>query len=63
MKNWKCGSVLMAAMAILAMAVPVPARVISRRVSPTDIAGTLAAYIGVKPPSGAIGVVLEEVFP
>jgi len=41
----------------------VPARVVARPVAPTDIAGTLAAYIGVKPPSGAIGVVLEEVLP
>jgi hypothetical protein len=41
----------------------VPARVIGRRVAPTDIAATLAAYLGVKPPSGSVGSVLTEVLP
>ncbi|KGM42873.1 hypothetical protein JY97_10935 [Alkalispirochaeta odontotermitis] len=39
----------------------VPARRIGRRVAPTDIAPTIAAYLGVKPPSGAVGSVLTEV--
>ena len=39
----------------------VPRARISRRVAPYDIAPTLAAYLGVKPPSGSIGMVLEEV--
>ncbi|MEE8428273.1 MAG: alkaline phosphatase family protein [Gammaproteobacteria bacterium] len=34
---------------------------ISRAVTPYDIAPTLAAYLNVKPPSGAIGVPLPEV--
>jgi len=38
-----------------------PAQVIGRRVAPTDIASTLAAYLGVKYPSGSVGTVLEEV--
>ena len=41
----------------------VPARIIGRRVAPTDIAATLAAYLGVKPPSGSVGSVLTEVLP
>jgi predicted AlkP superfamily pyrophosphatase or phosphodiesterase len=41
----------------------VPARIIGRRVAPTDIAPTLAAYLGVKPPSGSVGAVLTEVLP
>ncbi len=41
----------------------VPAQIIGRRVAPTDIAATLAAYIGIKPPSGSVGVVLTEVLP
>jgi predicted AlkP superfamily pyrophosphatase or phosphodiesterase len=39
----------------------VPAQVIGRRVAPTDIVATLAAYLGVKPPSGSVGTVLTEV--
>lgn len=39
----------------------VPAQVIGRRVAPTDIAATIAAYLGVKPPSGSVGKVLTEV--
>jgi predicted AlkP superfamily pyrophosphatase or phosphodiesterase len=39
----------------------VPAQVIGRRVDPTDIAATLAAYLGIKPPSGSVGSVLTEV--
>ena len=38
-----------------------PALKVSRSVTPYDIAPTLAAYIGVKPPSGAIGITLPEV--
>ncbi len=41
----------------------VPAQIIGRRVAPTDIAATLAAYLGVKPPSGSVGSVLTEVLP
>jgi predicted AlkP superfamily pyrophosphatase or phosphodiesterase len=41
----------------------VQARIIGRRVAPTDIAGTLAAYLGIKPPSGSVGTVLTEVLP
>jgi hypothetical protein len=39
----------------------VPAQTISRLVSPTDIAATIAAYLGIKPPSGSVGVPLVEV--
>ena len=39
----------------------VPAQKIGRRVAPTDIAATLAAYIGFKAPSGSVGSVLTEV--
>jgi predicted AlkP superfamily pyrophosphatase or phosphodiesterase len=35
---------------------------VMRKVHTVDIATTLAAYVGVKPPSGAVGDVLEEVF-
>jgi len=38
-----------------------PAVRVSRSVTPYDIAPTLAAYLGVKPPSGAIGMPLPEV--
>lgn len=38
-----------------------PAMAVSRPVTPYDIAPTLAAYLGVKPPSGAIGTPLPEV--
>jgi len=38
-----------------------PAVRVSRPVTPYDIAPTLAAYLSVKPPSGAIGVPLQEV--
>jgi predicted AlkP superfamily pyrophosphatase or phosphodiesterase len=34
---------------------------ISRRVSPTDIAPTIAAYLGIKHPSGSVGTPLAEV--
>jgi hypothetical protein len=40
-----------------------PAQKIGRRVAPTDIAATIAAYLGVKPPSGSVGTVLTEVLP
>jgi predicted AlkP superfamily pyrophosphatase or phosphodiesterase len=39
----------------------VPARRVSRRVGPHQIAPTLAAYLGVKPPSGSDGSLLVEV--
>jgi hypothetical protein len=38
----------------------VPAQRISRRVNTIDVAPTLAAAVGTKPPSGATGVVLVE---
>ena len=41
----------------------VPAQIIGRRVAPTDIAATLAAYLGIKPPSGSVGTLLTEVLP
>jgi arylsulfatase A-like enzyme len=34
---------------------------VSRTITPYDIAPTLAAYLGVKPPSAAIGQPLAEV--
>jgi hypothetical protein len=40
----------------------IPAQHITRRVHTVDIAATLAAYLGIKPPSGSAGLVLEEVF-
>ncbi|MFT5041259.1 MAG: putative AlkP superfamily pyrophosphatase or phosphodiesterase [Hyphomicrobiaceae bacterium] len=40
----------------------VSAQTITRRVETTDVAPTISAYLGVKPPSGAIGNPLEEVF-
>lgn len=39
----------------------IPAQTISRRVSPTDIAPTIANYLNIKFPSGSIGNPLEEV--
>jgi predicted AlkP superfamily pyrophosphatase or phosphodiesterase len=36
---------------------------VNRRVSPADIAPTIAAYLGVKPPSGSAGTLLQEVLP
>ena len=36
-------------------------KTISRKVTPYDIAPTLASYLGIKPPSGAIGHPLPEV--
>ena len=41
----------------------VPAQTITRRVAPSDIAPTLAAYLNIKFPSGSIGNPLEEVLP
>ena len=38
-----------------------PAMAVSRPITPYDIAPTLAAYLGAKPPSGAIGTALPEV--
>jgi predicted AlkP superfamily pyrophosphatase or phosphodiesterase len=37
------------------------AQIIGRRVAPTDIVATLAVYLGIKPPSGSVGVPLVEV--
>jgi hypothetical protein len=39
----------------------IPAQRISRPVTPYDIAATLAVKLGVKPPSGSIGIPLVEV--
>jgi predicted AlkP superfamily pyrophosphatase or phosphodiesterase len=39
----------------------IPAQTITRRVSPTDIAPTIAKYLNIKFPSGSIGDPLEEV--
>jgi hypothetical protein len=39
-----------------------PAAKVNRPVTPYDIASTLAAYLNMKPPSGAIGSPLSEVF-
>ncbi len=39
----------------------VPAQSIARRVATTDVAPTIAVYLGIKPPSGAIGNPLFEV--
>jgi arylsulfatase A-like enzyme len=38
-----------------------PAAKVHRSITPYDIAPTLAAYLGTKPPSGALGVPLPEV--
>lgn len=40
----------------------IPAQHVVRRVQVVDIAATLAAYMGTKPPSGSAGVPLVEVF-
>ena len=34
---------------------------VPRRIETIDVARTLAAYVGIKPPSGASGVILAEV--
>jgi predicted AlkP superfamily pyrophosphatase or phosphodiesterase len=39
----------------------VPAQTITRRVEPSDIAATIAAYLNIKIPSGSIGNPLEDV--
>ncbi|MEN8133265.1 MAG: alkaline phosphatase family protein [Pseudomonadota bacterium] len=36
-------------------------RYVSRKVAPADIAPSIAAYLGIKPPSGSVGDVLSEV--
>jgi len=41
----------------------IPAQTITRRVSPTDIAPTIANYLKIKYPSGCIGNPLKEVIP
>jgi len=40
----------------------IPAQHVTRKVQTVDIAATLAAYLGIKPPSGSVGVPLTEVF-
>jgi len=40
----------------------VPSQLVHRRVSPTDIAPTIANYLGIKIPSGSTGKALREVF-
>jgi len=40
----------------------VSAQSIARRVATTDVAPTIATYLGIKQPSGSIGQPLEEVF-
>ncbi len=37
-------------------------RKVHRRVAPNDIAPTLSAIVGAKPPSGSVGELLVEVF-
>ena len=37
------------------------AQTIARRVAPTDVAPTIAAYLAIKPPSGSEGDPLYEV--
>jgi predicted AlkP superfamily pyrophosphatase or phosphodiesterase len=37
-------------------------RVVLREVAPRDLAPTLSAYLGIAPPSGSVGVLLEEVW-
>ena len=39
----------------------VPAQRVTRRVAPTDIAPTIAAYLDIKYPSGSVGTPLAEV--
>ena len=46
---------------VIAVAPGVPPQTVYRRVSPLDIAPTLAALVGAKPPSGAEGNPLLEV--
>jgi predicted AlkP superfamily pyrophosphatase or phosphodiesterase len=41
----------------------IPQQAVSRSVAPEDIAITIAAYMGTKPPSGSVGDVLFEVLP
>lgn len=41
----------------------IPQQVVSRSVAPEDIAITIAAYMGTKPPSGSVGDVLFETLP
>lgn len=38
-------------------------QVVSHRVGPRDIAPSIAAYLGVRPPTGSSGAVLEEIHP
>ncbi len=40
-----------------------PAQRVSRSVEPVDIAATLSAYLGIKPPSGSVGNPLVDVIP
>ncbi len=40
---------------------PAPAKTVDRRVNTIDIAPTLSAYLGIKPPSGSQGISLKEI--
>ncbi len=40
----------------------IPAQHVVRTVQTVDVAPTLAAYLGIKPPSGSFGMVLPEIF-
>ena len=48
---------------ILFMGPGIPRGTVYRHVGPQDVAPTLAAYLGIKAPSGCTGEVLVEVFP
>ncbi|WP_299921454.1 alkaline phosphatase family protein [uncultured Pelagimonas sp.] len=48
---------------ILFAGADVPKGTVYRRVETVDVASTIAAYIGTKPPSGALGQVLPEIMP
>ena len=39
----------------------ISAQTVTRRVATTDVAPTIAAYRGIKPPTGSVGDILEEV--
>ena len=41
----------------------VKAQTVSRPVGPEDIAATIAAHLGIKPPSGSVGRPLDEALP
>lgn len=39
----------------------IPPAVVARQIGPEDLAPTIAAYLGIKPPSGSVGTVLPEI--